>query len=54
MAINKKLTTAELIKIFIENSINLKNYESSERILNNEKHSYNTAKKISRDRKSVV
>ena len=47
MAINKKLTTAELIKIFIENSINLKNYESSERILNNEKHSYNTAKKIS-------
>ena len=47
MAINKKLTTAELIKIFIENSINLKNYESSEGILNNEKHSYNTAKKIS-------
>lgn len=47
MAINKKSTTAELISVFIENSIFLKDYESSERILNNEEHSYNLAKKVS-------
>ena len=47
MAINKKITTAELINIFIENSIFLKDYESSERILKNEEHSYNLAKKVS-------
>ena len=46
MAINKKNTTIELINIFIENSIFLKDYESTERILKNEEHSYNLAKKV--------
>lgn len=47
MAINTKSTTAELASVFIENSIFLKDYESSEKILNNEEHSYNLAKKVS-------
>ena len=47
MAITKKTTTTDLINMFIENSIFLKDYESSERILKNEEHSYNLAKKIS-------
>lgn len=54
MAINKKITTAELIHIFIENSIFLKDYESSERILKNEEHSYNLAKKVSTKISNVV
>ncbi len=47
MVINKKITIVELINIFIENSIFLKDYESSERILKNEEHSYNLSKKVS-------
>lgn len=47
MAISKKSTTAELIDEFVENSIFLKDYENSEKILNNEEHSYNLAKRVS-------
>lgn len=47
MAINRKPTTNELVQIFVENSIFLKDYESAEKILKNEEHNYNFAKKVS-------
>lgn len=41
----KNRTTEELVNEFIEKSVFLKEYESTERIINNEEHSYNIAKK---------
>lgn len=47
MALKNNIKTEDLIKTFVENSIFLKEYESTDRIINNAKHSYNTAKKAS-------
>lgn len=47
MAIKNEVKIEDLIKIFIENSIFLKDYESTDRIINNSEHNYNTAKKAS-------
>lgn len=43
----KKMSTDELIKQFIDDSIFLTNYESTDRIINNQEHNYNLAKKVS-------
>ena len=46
MALETKQNIDELIEIFINNSKFLASYESTDRIINNEEHSYNKAKKI--------
>ena len=46
MAIGE-IDVQDLIKSFIDDSKFLKDYESANRIINNEKHDYNLAKKIS-------
>ena len=48
MVINRdEIKVKDLINEFIENSIFLKDYESTDGIINNSEHNYNTAKKVS-------
>jgi hypothetical protein len=46
MAIKHDIDIEDSIKTFIENSIFLKEYESTDGIINNAAHNYNTAKKV--------
>ncbi len=46
MALETKKNISELIEIFINNSKFLAEYEATDRIINNEEHSYNKAKKV--------
>ena len=48
MAINKVNETNNLIDLFIKNSIFITEYESTDSIIKNKEHSYNLAKKISK------
>ncbi len=47
MAIKKNLDLDEVIELFIKNSLFLKDYESTDKIIKGEKHDYNLAKKVS-------
>lgn len=47
MAIKNNLDLNEIIELFIKNSLFLKDYESTDKIIKEEKHDYNLAKKIS-------
>lgn len=46
MAIKNNDNINDLITVFIKNSIFLKEYESTDKIINNCKHDYNLAKKV--------
>ena len=46
MALETKKNISELIEIFINNSKFLAEYEATDRIIDNEEHSYNKAKKV--------
>ena len=54
MAINKVNETNNLIDLFIKNSIFITEYESTDSIIKNKEHSYNLAKKISKQINTIV
>lgn len=54
MAIKNELGINELVQIFIDDSKFLKDYESAEKIINNEKHNYNTARKVSTEKTNII
>lgn len=54
MALETKQNIDELIEIFINNSKFLASYESTDRIINNEEHSYNKAKKIASQKYKAI
>lgn len=54
MAINKNIQNEDLIKMFIEKAIFLKNYESTQSLIDNNIHSYNTAKSVASEIKKIL
>ena len=54
MALETKQNIDELIEIFINTSKFLVNYESTDRIINNEEHSYNKAKKAASQKCNAI
>ena len=54
MAIDKDNNINNLIDLFIKNSIFITEYESADRIIKNKEHSYNLAKKISKQINTIV
>lgn len=54
MAIKKDINLDEVIELFIKHSLFLKDYESSAKIIQGEKHDYNLAKKVSSEISKAV
>lgn len=54
MAIKKDLNLDDIIELFVKNSLFLKDYESTDKIIQGEKHDYNLAKKVSSEISKAV